>query len=120
VIAINEASGAGKSTLAKALVQELGNAVPMYFDNYDPRIVPSSKYPSDISQWINNGANPNEWETPQLVEDLQVLRQGNNARPQKMIQWEQSSKEWQGLAETDNPLYTTKCFFLFLLKELIL
>src|SRR5947209_18841098 len=78
VIAINGASGSGKSTLVKALVQELGNAVAMYFDDYDPRIVPSSKYPTDISQWINNGADPNKWETPQLVEDLQVLRQGNS------------------------------------------
>ena len=71
VIAINGASGSGKSTLVKALVQELGNAVAMYFDDYDPRIVPSSKYPTDISQWINNGADPNKWETPQLVEDPQ-------------------------------------------------
>src|SRR5581483_7957212 len=78
VIAINGASGAGKSTLVKALAQELGDTVSVYFDDYDPRNVASSKYPADITQWVNDGANPDEWETPQLVEDLQTLRQGNS------------------------------------------
>lgn len=78
VIAINGASGSGKSTLVKALVQELGNAIAMYFDDYDPRIVSSSKYPADITQWVNDGANPDEWETPQLAEDLQILKLGNS------------------------------------------
>jgi uridine kinase len=84
VIAINGASGSGKSTLTKALVQELGSAVPMFFDDYSPRIVPSSKYPDDITQWINDGADPDEWETPQLVEDLQVLRHSKSAGAQKL------------------------------------
>jgi len=89
VIAINGASGSGKSTLVKALVQELDHAVAMYFDDYDPRMIPSSKYPTDITQWINNGANPNEWETPQMVEDLQILRQGNmvtNPKTKEVLQ----------------------------------
>jgi uridine kinase len=89
VIAINGASGSGKSTLVKALVQELGDAVSMFFDDYDPRIVPSSKYPTDITQWINDGANPNEWETPQLIDDLQLLRQGDivtNPKTKEVLQ----------------------------------
>lgn len=50
VIAINGASGAGKSTLVKALVQELGDAVSVYFDDYDPRNVASSKYPAEFQR----------------------------------------------------------------------
>src|SRR2546430_16937481 len=66
VIAISGASGTGKSTLVKALVQTLGNAVPLYFDDYKPQIVATSHYPIDLVKWVADGADPNAWETPQL------------------------------------------------------
>jgi uridine kinase len=76
VIAISGASGTGKSTLVKALVQTLGDAVPLYFDDYNPHSVATSHYPLDLVKWVADGADPNAWETPQLALDLRSLRRG--------------------------------------------
>ena len=76
VIAISGASGTGKSTLVKALVQILGDAVPLYFDDYNPHTVATSHYPIDLVKWVADGADPNAWETPQLALDLRSLRRG--------------------------------------------
>jgi uridine kinase len=76
VIAVAGASGAGKSELVKALVQELGDAVALFFDDYHPKRVPSSSYPKDMAQWLAEGANPDHWDTPQMIADLQALLRG--------------------------------------------
>jgi uridine kinase len=78
VIAINGASGAGKTSLVKALAHKLGDATPLFFDDYQPIAVPSSKYPLDFVKWVAAGANPDSWETPQLALDLQRLRRGES------------------------------------------
>ncbi|HEX4207965.1 MAG TPA: ATP-binding cassette domain-containing protein [Ktedonobacteraceae bacterium] len=78
VIAITGASGAGKSTLVKALLQILEDSGAISFDEYDPRYVPTTKYPVNITQWVNEGADPDLWETPQLVADLHTLRNGQS------------------------------------------
>jgi uridine kinase len=71
VVAVSGPSGAGKSTVVGNLVARLGNAVALYFDDYET----SSTYP-DIEQWLANGADPNDFQTPQLSADLELLAAG--------------------------------------------
>jgi hypothetical protein len=71
VIAVGGASGAGKSTAVRNLVARLGDAVALYFDDYET----SSIYP-DLNQWLAQGADPNQFQTPQLSADLRALRAG--------------------------------------------
>lgn len=76
VIAVAGPSGAGKSTLVRALVQELEDAVALFFDDYHPSIVSSTRYPEDMGQWLAEGADPTRWATPQMLTDLQALMRG--------------------------------------------
>lgn len=72
VIAITGHSGAGKSTLIQELVTRLEDAVSLSFDSYES----TSTYPPG-KQWLEAGADPNEFRTPQLVEDVRKLKNGN-------------------------------------------
>jgi uridine kinase len=76
VIAISGPPGAGKSRLVYALVQKLGEALPLHFDDYQPKRVPPSIYPFDPRQWLADGADPNAWNTPDLATHLCRLRRG--------------------------------------------
>jgi len=71
VVAVSGPSGAGKSTAIRNLVERLGDAVALYLDDYDA----SSIYP-DIEQWLADGADPNQFQTPQLSADLRALHGG--------------------------------------------
>jgi uridine kinase len=71
VIAISGPSGAGKSTAIRNLVACLGDAMALYLDDYEA----SSTYP-DIEQWLADGADPNQFQTPQLSADLRALTAG--------------------------------------------
>jgi uridine kinase len=71
VIAVAGPSGAGKTTLVSQLVVRLGDAVALFFDDYES----TSAYP-DMAQWLAEGADPNQFRTPSLSEDLQRLRSG--------------------------------------------
>ena len=71
VIAVSGPSGAGKSTLVRNLVARLGDAVALFLDDYEA----SSIYP-DMTQWLADGADPNQFQTPQLHMDLRALRAG--------------------------------------------
>jgi uridine kinase len=71
VIAVSGPSGAGKSTTIRNLVARLGDATALYFDDYEA----SSIYPN-MTQWLANGADPNQFQTPQLSADLRALRSG--------------------------------------------
>ena len=70
VIAIAGHSGAGKSTLVKTLAVRLGGAITLGIDDYD-----SDSYPQAV-EWIERGADPNEFETPQFFADVQALKEG--------------------------------------------
>ena len=72
VIAIAGPSGGGKTTLVDQVAALLGNTTRLYFDDY----AAVSSYPQDVPGWIAAGADPNDWRTPRLAEDLQTLRQG--------------------------------------------
>jgi len=72
VIAIAGPSGGGKSTLVQAVAALLDQATQVYFDDY----AAVSTYPTDLAAWLARGADPNEWQTPQLSHDLHMLRMG--------------------------------------------
>jgi uridine kinase len=71
VIAISGPSGAGKTTAIRNLVARLGDAIGLYLDDYEA----SSIYP-EMAQWLEDGADPNQFQTPQLSADLRTLGAG--------------------------------------------
>jgi uridine kinase len=73
IIAIAGHSGAGKSTLIEYLLSQLGNANALSLDEYES----SSAYPS-AAKWIEDGADPNEFHTPQFDADIRTLKNGQS------------------------------------------
>jgi len=73
IIAVSSVSGGGKTTLVKRTADFL-KATALFFDDY----AAVSKYPSDIKKWVEDGADVNEWKTPQFAQDLAALRNGNS------------------------------------------
>jgi len=71
VIAISSVSGGGKTTLVKKTV-ELLKGTALFFDEY----ASVSEYPSDLKKWVKDGADVNEWKTPQFAQDLADLKRG--------------------------------------------
>lgn len=67
VIAIAAISGGGKTTIATQLNETLQNSKGLYFDEYD------FDGPDDIINWVDNGANYDEWNLAPLIRDLQSL-----------------------------------------------
>jgi uridine kinase len=71
VVAFAGHSGAGKSTLIEKLSSLTDNANVLRIDNYD-----SSSFPPSI-KWMEHGADPNEFQTPQFFSDILTVRNGN-------------------------------------------
>ena len=71
-IAISGPSGAGKSTVIKILVSLFGDAVSLSIDDYS-----DDHYPPAVG-WIERGANPDEFETPQFFADVRALKEGKS------------------------------------------
>ena len=67
IIAVAAISGGGKTTIAKQLNQKLENVKTLYFDNYN------FEGPDDIINWLDRGANYEEWNLAPLVKDLEIL-----------------------------------------------
>ena len=72
VIAVAGHSGAGKSTLINNLAVRLGSALILGIDDY-----PSDSYPRSV-KWIADGADPNEFQTPQFFADVGALKTGKS------------------------------------------
>lgn len=70
VIAIAGHSGSGKSTLVRNLSARLGDSILLGIDDYD-----ASSYPHAV-EWIERGADPNEFQTPQFFADVRALKEG--------------------------------------------
>jgi len=83
VIAVSAVSGGGKTALVKKTAKLLGGT-SLFFDDYVrfPNGYPTlCRSPKDLTQWLNNGANMNEWNTPQFVKftaDVAALKRGKN------------------------------------------
>ena len=73
VIAIAGHSGAGKSTLIEHLRSRLGEANALSLDEYES----ATTYPP-ASQWIADGADPNEFLSPQFDADIRALKNGKS------------------------------------------
>lgn len=73
VIAVSSVSGGGKTTLVKSAANLL-KATTLFFDDY----ASISQYPPDIKKWVEDGADVNEWKTPQFAQDLAALRRGES------------------------------------------
>ena len=72
VIAVAGHSGAGKSTLIDRLSSLAGDANILRMDDYD-----FSSYPRAV-KWIEDGADPNEFQTPQFFLDILALKNGQS------------------------------------------
>ncbi|GGG59360.1 hypothetical protein [Paenibacillus radicis (ex Gao et al. 2016)] len=70
VVSISGPSGSGKSSLVNTIVPQLRNSISLHFDDYKN----STRFPEDLSQWVKTGCNPDEFETPKMIEDLKALR----------------------------------------------
>lgn len=73
VIAISSVSGGGKTTLVKKSAALL-KGTTLFFDDY----ASVSEYPSDFKQWVADGADVDEWKTPQFAQDLAALKRGES------------------------------------------
>eukprot|EP00130_Batrachochytrium_dendrobatidis_P008547 XP_006683422.1 hypothetical protein BATDEDRAFT_93182 [Batrachochytrium dendrobatidis JAM81] len=67
VISIAGVSGAGKTTIATQLNERLKNSRKLLFDEYD------FEGPDDIIDWVDRGANYDEWNLSPLISDLEAL-----------------------------------------------
>ena len=73
IIAISSVSGGGKTTLVKRTADIL-RGTALFFDDY----AAVSEYPPDIKKWVEDGADVNDWQTPQFAKDLAALRRGDS------------------------------------------
>ena len=73
VIAISSVSGGGKTTLVEKVAKLLSGAI-LLFDEYKT----VSQYPQDMRKWLDDGADVNEWKTPQFARDVAALRRGES------------------------------------------
>lgn len=73
IIAVSAVSGGGKTTLVKSTA-DLLEGTALFFDDY----ASVSEYPPDIKKWVEDGADVNEWKTPQFAQDLTALRRGDS------------------------------------------
>lgn len=68
VIAISAVSGGGKTTVTERLAENLGNSKALYFDDYE-----FDSEPEDICEWVEKGADPNEWNLTPLARDIELF-----------------------------------------------
>jgi len=69
VVAISGTSGGGKSTLAQKTAGLLPAAVRLEFDDF----IQVSNTPADVRGWLNAGADPNAFRTPEMAAELRRM-----------------------------------------------
>jgi len=74
IIAISAISGGGKSTVAHKLVEVLGDAVAIHFDDYTT----PDTFPKDPVMLLEGGADFNRIKSPLLAHHLQALQRGES------------------------------------------
>lgn len=72
IIGISAVSGGGKTAVTERLVEVLGDAVSLHFDDYDDTNV----HPGDIQRWFAAGADYDAYKTPVFTRHLEALKKG--------------------------------------------
>lgn len=67
IIAIAAVSGGGKTTVTNYLLQSLPHSKALFFDDYN------LEGPVNICDWVESGADCNEWKLAPLINDLSSL-----------------------------------------------
>lgn len=67
IISIAAVSGGGKTAISKELHQLLQQSKVIYFDDYQ------LEGPEDIIDWVDRGANYEEWDITPLIQDIEKL-----------------------------------------------
>ncbi|WP_047985039.1 nucleoside/nucleotide kinase family protein [Ornithinibacillus californiensis] len=70
IISISAVSGGGKTTIAKQLNKKLGKSKVLNFDDYD------FQGPDDIVDWVERGADYDEWDLTPFTNDIEMLCEG--------------------------------------------
>ena len=73
-IGISAVAGGGKTAVTKRLVEVLGDAVSLHFDDYDYTNV----HPDDIQSWFAAGADYDAYRTPVFTSHLEALKAGKS------------------------------------------
>ena len=76
IVAITSVSGGGKTAVTRRLADTLGDAVAIYFDDYDDTNI----HPDDIQYWLKDGGDYDAYETPLFTAHLRALRAGQSVR----------------------------------------
>lgn len=74
VVGISAVSGGGKTAVTRRLVEVLGDAVALHFDDYDDTNV----HPDDLQRWFADGADYDAFQTPVFSRHLQSLKAGRS------------------------------------------
>lgn len=72
IIAIAAVSGGGKTTITSRLSQVLNNSITLHFDDYN------FEKPDDFIDWLERGADCNEWNLEPLIHDLRNLESSDS------------------------------------------
>ena len=73
-IGISAVAGGGKTAVTKRLVEVLGDAVSLHFDDYDDTNI----HPGDIQRWFAAGADYDAYRTPVFTDHLEALKAGTS------------------------------------------
>ncbi len=68
VIAIAAVSGGGKTATTHQLSNKLNKTKALYFDDYE-----FEECPEDICEWVERGADCNEWNLLPMIKDVELL-----------------------------------------------
>ena len=74
VIGISAVSGGGKTAVVRRLVEALGDAVAIHFDDYDGTNV----HPADRQRWFADGGDYDAYATPEFIRHLEALKTGQS------------------------------------------
>lgn len=72
IISVSAIAGGGKTTLVRQLVEAYDDAVGIHFDDY----ATNETYPTNLPQWLDDGADFDQFRVPRLAEDLGKLKAG--------------------------------------------
>ena len=108
------------------MVELLGDAVALHFDDYQS----VATYPTDLTAWVEQGRDLNQWQIPQLLADLQALRASRTVRlpgsltevqpAQYIVLEEPSGRVRQGLREVvDFVVFVEIPFDIALARKLV-